>query len=363
MKTNSLKSKILLIAFILMATFSSKAQNILLNSSFNSGSTNWNYNGNLVEINPVSAYGSSGSNAVAEIDVEVGLSQRVAITKGASYQFTFKGSRRTSSGTPSSVAMRIRVTGATSGTYYVNTTKAYTNTSFSFATQSYSFNIPSSSTDSYVVVSMVAYNNTGTLGVIVDDVQLINTSATTSLPVVFGTFSATAQNNKVTINFITEQEINNDRFEIERSSNGVDFTTVATLKGTNTSVTHQYNVVDVPSTTGTFQYRIHQIDVDGKSTYSKIVAVRMLTSSENFKVFPTVATTQVNIALSLTETNTISIMILDVQGRIYMQQQQVIGNGSNQQSINVSSLSKGMYYIQIKSNDGSIKMTQAFQKA
>ncbi|SDE16956.1 choice-of-anchor Q domain-containing protein [Niabella drilacis] len=66
-----------------------------------------------------------------------------------------------------------------------------------------------------------------------------------SLPVSFGALSASIQNNKLTVNWQTLSEINNDHFEIEASQDGVNFTTIATVTSKaqdgNSSTTLQYS--------------------------------------------------------------------------------------------------------------------------
>lgn len=361
MKTANL-TKALIATLIVFTSVNASAQNILTNSDFNRGTTGWTNNNTAVEVFTENVYGGrSTTNFTAEVDVQVGLNQRVAITKGNGYQLTFKASRRTN-GAPSTVGLLIRVTGDRSGTNYVNATRSFTNTSFAFSTFTYTFTIPTNSTDANVTVMFAANNNNTTLGVIMDDIQLISVSTNSALPVVFGSVKASVLNNKVNIAFTTEQENNNKEFKIERSSNGVNFETVGTIAGTNTTVTHQYSFIDVPSVAGTFQYRIRQIDFDGKSSYSSVMVVRLSTTNDAMKLFPTVATTQVNIAVSLTDATTLQIAIVDAKGRMVSSQNVNASTGAFQQSLNVANLSKGIYYVKVVNAQNTINFVQAFQK-
>ncbi len=67
----------------------------------------------------------------------------------------------------------------------------------------------------------------------------------TALPVSFGSLSTSIQNNKLTVNWQTLTEINNDHFEIEASQDGVNFTTIATVasktQNGNSSAVLQYS--------------------------------------------------------------------------------------------------------------------------
>jgi hypothetical protein len=100
--------------------------------------------------------------------------------------------------------------------------------------------------------------------------------ADSPLPVKWGPFSATrVTSNSVQLRWITYQEINNDRFEIQRSEDGVVFTVVGTVQGKgNSSIEQEYKILDrEASQSNQFYYRIRQIDYDGKSDYSKVVVV------------------------------------------------------------------------------------------
>jgi hypothetical protein len=96
-----------------------------------------------------------------------------------------------------------------------------------------------------------------------------------ALPVELLEFKATLVNNIVELNWTTVTEINNEKFEIERSINGTDFTKIGEKQGANNSTsTNHYKYSDeyLPNSDIVY-YRLKQIDFDGKFEYSKIVSV------------------------------------------------------------------------------------------
>lgn len=339
-----------------------KSQNLHTNGDFSSGSSGWNFSGNSVETNPASTYVGSGSNRSAEIDNQVGLSQRVAVIPGNYYQFTIRATRRTNAATPAAVGIRINIRGTITGTNYINKTRVYNNTSFSYSNDVSSFYIPSSSTEAFIVITISAFNNTTTTGVIVDDLVLLRVSATPFLPVNFGDFYGTIQNNKVFLNFSTEQETNNNRFEIERARLNGAFTVIGKLSPTNTSTRQNYTYTDNPPVAGTYQYRIKQVDNDGKVSYSKIISLKLVTLSDQIVVFPTLAQTKINFALAVSEPTPLQLIISDTKGRILIHKVQTIDAGANQQTIMVDQLPAGMYYLQVKNTAQTIQYTSSFQK-
>ena len=350
------------ILLVLMFPAFGYTQNLLTNPDFSSGHSGWNYNGNSVETNPASTYGGSGSNRCAEIDNQVGLYKRVAVIMGNYYQFTIKATRRPNSGTPAAVGIRINIRGTLTSTNYINKTRVYNNGSFSYSNDVSSFYIPILSAETFVVISITAFNNSTTTGVIVDDLALLQVSATTFLPVSFSDFSGTVQNNKVFLNFSTDQETNNNRFEIERARLGGAFTVVGKIDPTNTSIRQSYSFTDNPPVAGTYQYRIKQIDNDGKSTYTKVISLKLITLAEQIAVFPTLAQTKINFALAVSEPTPLQIIISDTKGRILIHKVQTIYAGANQQTIMVDQLPTGLYYLQIKNTSQTIQYTSSFQK-
>jgi len=92
----------------------------------------------------------------------------------------------------------------------------------------------------------------------------------TIIPVELTSFTATAANDKVIINWSTATELNNLGFEIERSSNLNDesknrnWQTLGFVDGAGTTTENQnYSFIDKNPSTGISYYRLKQIDFDG----------------------------------------------------------------------------------------------------
>lgn len=98
-----------------------------------------------------------------------------------------------------------------------------------------------------------------------------------TLPVTFGGFSGKLSNNGIDLNWQTWAEINNQRFEVERSTDALKFTAVGTVATKAINGNHQgqlnYQFTDANPAPGVNYYRIRQIDKDGSSEYSKMVKV------------------------------------------------------------------------------------------
>jgi hypothetical protein len=95
-----------------------------------------------------------------------------------------------------------------------------------------------------------------------------------TLPIELLSFTASVQNSDVELNWITTSENNNDYFNIERSVDALNFTSIGAINGAgNSAEMISYSSVDHRPFNGVSYYRLVQTDYDGKKSYSNIVAV------------------------------------------------------------------------------------------
>ena len=113
----------------------------------------------------------------------------------------------------------------------------------------------------------------------VDDGTAIINPDNGPLPVTLVSFTGILlQDDKVKLDWSTSMEINCSQYKVERSLDGKIFYEVATVAGNGTTtLKHSYFVTDdVSSTTGSIvYYRLKQLDIDKKASYSKVIAVKL----------------------------------------------------------------------------------------
>ncbi|GBD87403.1 two component regulator propeller [bacterium BMS3Abin03] len=94
------------------------------------------------------------------------------------------------------------------------------------------------------------------------------------IPVELTSFTATAVKENVMLNWSTATETNNYGFEIQKMPLKGFWEAIAFLPGHGTTAEAQhYKFTDDKVSTGTYQYRLKQIDFNGSSTFSNIVEV------------------------------------------------------------------------------------------
>lgn len=93
-----------------------------------------------------------------------------------------------------------------------------------------------------------------------------------TLPVSLISFTSKCAGAYIEINWKTSAEINNDFFELERTTDLIRWEHVSRVEGAgNSNKILKYNVHDNFYPDGTVYYRLKQTDFDGTSTYSRII--------------------------------------------------------------------------------------------
>lgn len=168
------------------------------------------------------------------------------------------------------------------------------------------------------------------------------------LPIKLLSFNAEYSNNKVNLNWITETEINNDYFTVERSTDGIIFETVSIVKGAGNSNNRiAYSSLDLKPVKGISYYRLKQTDYDGQYSYSNIEAVKIQNTFDDVSVYPNPVTGNGYLTLSSLKDDEQTIAIYDVAGRLVYRKQFTIVIGNNKLTLETTSLTKGMYFIQL----------------
>ena len=165
------------------------------------------------------------------------------------------------------------------------------------------------------------------------------------LPVKLIYVNATESNNVVTINWATSMEFNNQYFSVERSSDAIHFESIQTITGSkNSNSMIGYTAYDKSPLSGLSYYRLKQVDMNGKFTYSSLVSVDTKEDSD-WIVYPNPATDVFVIESAFSKSEIQSITITDFSGSIVKSYDQ----NSFQNKLMVSDLSKGMYIIHLVS--------------
>ncbi|WP_462254541.1 T9SS type A sorting domain-containing protein [Ferruginibacter sp.] len=183
--------------------------------------------------------------------------------------------------------------------------------------------------------------------------QQITMGSSSLLPVKYASFDAVANDNKVTLKWITEDEVNNDHFEVERSFDGVNFTTIGLVldgfaNGNRKTYMFKDNAAELQTKTVVY-YRLKQIDNNGKAVYTNKLVVRLQAKAGvTMQVSPNPFVQDLNMQFTATANGTAHINIISITGQKMVTKQASVSKGLNTLQVNgLTNLAPGMYTVQL----------------
>jgi hypothetical protein len=172
------------------------------------------------------------------------------------------------------------------------------------------------------------------------------------LPVKLLNFTANKHQKDVMLTWQTASEMNNKGFEIERkTASDLDWQIIAFVPALKSTLNNKYNYVDGEvNTNQTVYYRLKQMDNDGKSTTSNIVAVGFDgLMVEHVQVFPNPAINDFNIEVTTEKEEAAQVLINDVSGQPVLNNTQNLKSGKN--VFTYGGLKSGVYFVEIITSD------------
>jgi ELWxxDGT repeat protein len=167
------------------------------------------------------------------------------------------------------------------------------------------------------------------------------------LPLTWVAFTGRKHNTDAILNWKTENEINTDKFFVERSLNGSDYLDIGIVYAAGNAGTRQYSFTD-PNITSlgkdVVYYRLRQKDMDARVTYSRIVALPV-DGRTMLMFYPNPVLQEANLVISVDKPEQVQYSIIDNLGRIVKQQQWKLAAGSTSLSIDMSTIPKGVYHL------------------
>jgi len=185
------------------------------------------------------------------------------------------------------------------------------------------------------------------------------------LPVELTSFAYSVIRNDVSLNWTTASEINNSGFDIERNDiNSVEWTKISNIAGTgNSSTPVNYSYSDKNVATGTYNYRLKQIDFNGNFEYFNLNSEVLVGIPAKYNLsqnYPNPFNPSTKIDFELPVDDNVSITLIDNSGRLVS----TITSGFRTAgyytiSFNASNLASGIYYYRLQTNSYNkvLKMT------
>jgi hypothetical protein len=161
----------------------------------------------------------------------------------------------------------------------------------------------------------------------------------------------------------TTAEVNNEKFIIEHSTDGANFTSIGEVLGagnSNVSLDYQFSHLAVPL--GNNYYRLKQVDFDGDYSYSNMIVIKNNGSEkQEILIYPNPVNSELNIAFSNIQNTSPNVRIINTLGQeVYTKQFDISQN--RLVKIDTRILSNGMYILFVEDMQKGTKQYYKFNK-
>ncbi len=180
-----------------------------------------------------------------------------------------------------------------------------------------------------------------------DGAAMAEINSPEALPVTWLDFTGEQVKGLVRLDWQTASEQNSSHFEIERSANGGDYTRIGSMKSAGNSANiRRYDFTDETAPTGLLLYRLRQVDIDGRFSYSKIVQIRNTAQSEA-KIGPNPTGGAITLQIPAEWKSNVEWRLYNTQGHLLEQRTKM---GSGNYTLDLSKRSAGTYQLTLWRN-------------
>jgi hypothetical protein len=207
----------------------------------------------------------------------------------------------------------------------------------------------SANENSWEITEPAIYNQASYISLLA---RVIANAPLNLLPLHITSFTAVRNNDGALVSWSAANIDEWTSFEVQRSLNGQDFTTVQTITAGNDQSNFQVQDNDAAVKIATVYYRIKQTDKKGDVLYSAIVRLPLKRIHE-LSVKPNPVLDNLVISGSLESGGKIVLTLHDVSGKIVVRTEWQQPTGRYTKNINLSGIAKGTYWLKLNSHTDS----------
>ncbi len=173
------------------------------------------------------------------------------------------------------------------------------------------------------------------------------------LPVSLLNFNAMPLSSSVKVVWATTAEINNEKFVVEKSLNGTEWTAIGEVKGVgNSNSVNNYAFIDLQPVNGVQFYRLKQFDVNGKFAYSEIKPVNFNQDGiVKVNIYPNPTIGNITLNLPSNENANAVVKVFNALGQVVLEMTQI---STTVLDIDLNNLESGIYNVEI-AYDGNVQ--------
>lgn len=179
-----------------------------------------------------------------------------------------------------------------------------------------------------------------------------------SVPVRVSYFNSEQNNNTIMLNWKVICYLQYANFEMQRSANGIDYTTISNFTADGIRCRSPFYLDDKTSA-GRVYYRLKVGDKDGSFSTSKVlVAFGREKSFAINSITPSLITNHALLSISSAENDKADISIINMQGYTVKRVKTNLNKGITDIKLDVSALSKGILIIKVRNSFSDIRVMQ-----
>jgi len=207
-------------------------------------------------------------------------------------------------------------------------------------------------TSSSYYFSDIAFIPNTLIGVVVGTGGTMLRTNNGGVPVELVSFTASVNANDVMLNWSTATEVNNSGFNIERKSTNAEWQEIGFVPGFGTTTeprSYSFNDADVIS--GTYNYRLKQVDFDGSFAYSNEVEVEVTNPVEYTLAqnYPNPFNPSTRIKFTIPNSEMVSVSVYNSLGeKVADLVNEVLYAGQHSVDFNAQGLASGIYIVKMK---------------
>ncbi|MEO6315595.1 MAG: T9SS type A sorting domain-containing protein [Chitinophagaceae bacterium] len=180
----------------------------------------------------------------------------------------------------------------------------------------------------------------------------VNNAGLHTLPVTFISVNAQTAAAGVAITWKTANELNIEKYIIERSADGTSFRAIGETMAIGGSNSIEYQFTDRAAFAGKNFYRIRAVNLDGRTELSPTVTFNIDGGTAGISIYPNPVVKNQLLTLSLQNIprGNYSVRIQNAQGQLLQQQTIVQENGNSVQTIVLANTAAGIYTIEVSNH-------------
>ncbi len=175
----------------------------------------------------------------------------------------------------------------------------------------------------------------------------VYTNSDAVLPVTLTSFEGRKAGNQNVLTWKVEDEMNLSRYELERSTDGLNFNKITSITATAKPV-YNYSDNELDNQDEVYFYRLKMVDKDGKSSLSSVVKINSKASTWQISATPNPFVNSIKISIESSVKGSASILVSDLTGKGLIKQTVLFNAGNNTFELKETvGFSRGIYLLSI----------------